>query len=58
MPISTSGTGKCSVALSPLQTDATFAGQQLPTLFVGCYMLRPFANPAASCCKLLRVVGS
>ena len=31
--------------------------QQLPTLIVGCYMLRPFAHPVARCWMLLRVVA-
>ena len=31
--------------------------QQLLTLIVGCYMLRPFAHPVACCLMLLRVVA-
>ena len=56
MPISTHGTGECSVALSPLQTDATLLANNSQH----CWMLYvcPFANPVVSCCKLLRVVGS
>ena len=55
MPISTHGTGECSVALSPLQTDATLLANNSQH----CWMLyvRPFANPVASCCVLLGVVA-
>ena len=55
MPISTHGTGECSVALSPLPTEAALLANNSQH----CWMLyvRPFAHPVACCCVLLGVVA-